>query len=59
MIYLTVMNIACFGIIVYILGENEITYQDLSFWGIMVTILVMQAVTTIYCKEKLTKDSSE
>lgn len=54
--YLPVMNIVCFGIIAYLLSESGITYQDFTFWGIMITVLVIQAVTTIHCKEKLAKE---
>ena len=59
MIYSTAMNIACFEIIVYLLGRNGVTYQDFSFWGIMVTILVMQAVTTLHCKEVLSEKKDD
>ncbi len=59
MIYSTAMNITCFEIIVYLLGENGVTYQDFSFWGIIVTILVMHAVTTLYCKEVLSEKKDD
>ncbi len=59
MIYLNVMYAVCFGIIVFILKDNGITYQDLSFWGIMVTILVMMAVTTLHCKEVLSHNQTD